>query len=517
VQSGAGTLTLGGNNTYTGGTTVSGGILSVSAISDSGNSSIGPSGTVSLSGTGELLYTGSSTSTARNVAVSGTNSIVDVPSGVTLTITGAVSGGTLIKNDSGTLNLSGNTNDNSGLGLTINAGTVILSKTSGATAHAIGGNSATVNAGATLQMSGTGGYDIYHTGSVTVNSGGVFDVDGQSDAFGTLTLSGAGAGSGALINSAATTTSALICSVALSNNASIGGPGNITLSNAITGAYALDYIGSGTLKLLGANTYSGSTTISSGLLSLQTNGSLPNSSLSIASAAGFDVSKLGSTSYTLGGTSFTASGQGTVTNFGAANAAFINGASGGTFSLGSLPISLTFTPTSFTGDATHASLYVSQGALQLNGNSFTVNNASGTPLGAGTNVLIQQNGGSISGSGSYTVSVTGSGLVPGGAASISISGASVNLVVTASASIPTFNDQSITVNGSGNPVFSGSGTANAVYGVESKTNLLGLWIEAGGVTNNGTGAWSFTDLNQTNPPTIFYRLYNPDNPANPPQ
>jgi autotransporter-associated beta strand protein len=67
------------------------------------------------------------------------------------------------------------------------------------------------------------------------------------------------------------------------------------------------------------------------------------------------------------------------------------------------------------------------------------------------------------------------------------------------------------VNGSGNPTFSGTGASvNCTYGVESTTSLSGsqVWIEAGTTTTDGTGSWSFTDITQTNPPTIFYRLYN---------
>lgn len=78
-----------------------------------------------------------------------------------------------------------------------------------------------------------------------------------------------------------------------------------------------------------------------------------------------------------------------------------------------------------------------------------------------------------------------------------------------------------TLNGSRNPVISGTspiGAANYIYGVESRTNLVsGTWVEAGNVTVNPDGSWSFTDLNQTNPPVIFYRIYYPDNPGNPPQ
>jgi hypothetical protein len=62
------------------------------------------------------------------------------------------------------------------------------------------------------------------------------------------------------------------------------------------------------------------------------------------------------------------------------------------------------------------------------------------------------------------------------------------------------------------------GAAGFTYGVEDTTNLLtGPWIEAGNVLVGPTGAWSFTDLNHTNPPAIFYRVYYPDDPSNPPQ
>jgi autotransporter-associated beta strand protein len=90
----------------------------------------------------------------------------------------------------------------------------------------------------------------------------------------------------------------------------------------------------------------------------------------------------------------------------------------------------------------------------------------------------------------------------------------VNLA-TAPATGPSIT--SPTVNGSGNPTFGGHGIPGYVYGVESATSLGGPWIDAGSVTASGNGSWSFTDINQVNPPTIFYRLYYPYNPSNPPQ
>jgi hypothetical protein len=70
----------------------------------------------------------------------------------------------------------------------------------------------------------------------------------------------------------------------------------------------------------------------------------------------------------------------------------------------------------------------------------------------------------------------------------------------------------------GHPTFSGSGIPGITYGVESATSLSGPWVNAGTVTASSVnGSWSFTDANQTNPPTIFYRLYYPYSADNPPQ
>jgi hypothetical protein len=74
-----------------------------------------------------------------------------------------------------------------------------------------------------------------------------------------------------------------------------------------------------------------------------------------------------------------------------------------------------------------------------------------------------------------------------------------------------------TLDGNGNPTFSGVGAANNIYGVENATSLLGPWLEVTNLTVGPDGTWNFTDYSQTNPPIIFYRIYYPDNPGNPPQ
>ncbi len=195
-----------------------------------------------------------------------------------------------------------------------------------------------------------------------------------------------------------------------------------------TGTLMLTKIGTGILTLSGANTYTGATAINAGTLALTASGSI-NATPSIAIAAGatYDVSGLTLTAYTLNsGTTLSANGTGTTLG---TNAAAIKGNT--TVNLGAQALALTYTPTAFTGDATHPALVVSQGALTLNNNSISVNNAGGTALGIGTYTLIQVTSGSITGAPNVAAIVNGSGIASGTTASISVSGGSVNLVVAA--------------------------------------------------------------------------------------
>ena len=151
------------------------------------------------------------------------------------------------------------------------------------------------------------------------------------------------------------------------------------------------------------------------------------STVSIAAGGTLDVSAYAST-YTLDNdATLSASGTGITI---ASNAAAING--GEIINLRSRPISLTFTPTGFSGDTTHPSLYISQGSLTLNNNTITVNNAAAAPLRGGVYRLIQVGDGSTGTiSGAFTNAVpiiTGAGIAPG--ASISVSVSSGNLILT---------------------------------------------------------------------------------------
>ncbi len=110
--------------------------------------------------------------------------------------------GTMTYGGAGTLVLSGSTHNNNP-GLTVNSGTAILAKTSlsSPNMHAIGGFGLIINGGA-VQLGGNGGDQIYDGANVTVNNSGVFDANGNSEAFAVLNLQGLGpaGGNGALVN-----------------------------------------------------------------------------------------------------------------------------------------------------------------------------------------------------------------------------------------------------------------------------------------------------------------------------
>src|ERR1019366_5619936 len=155
-------------------------------------------------------------------------------------------------------------------------------------------------------------------------------------------------------------------------------------------------------------------------------GTGPN--LNINAGAVFDVTPLGATTYTLDTKALSANGTATAVG---STASTIMADPAGTVDFVSKPMTLTFTPTGFTGDSGHPALYCSRGTLSFHGNQITVTNASGIPLGAGTYQLVHQASGSIVSSGAFVTLVNSGGLGTGLIAEINAIGGDLNLVVTA--------------------------------------------------------------------------------------
>ena len=442
TASGPGTLILTGNNSYTGGTLVtSNTTLNVNNISDSGTSAIGTSGNLTLS-TGTLAYTGASAAnTARIVtSVPGTTNAIDVAPGTSLALNGSVNGGTgtaINKTDTGTLILGGAT-DNASLAMNINGGTVVITKASASNAHGLGGSASSVGSGAELQLAGTGIFQLFNTCALTVNSGGVLDVNSQSDSFGTFTLSGTGiSGAGALINSTTTSNSFLTnggSGVVLAGPTTVGGPGNITLASVVSGSGPITYAGTGTLSLTNANTFTAGITVNPSATVLLTNAASAGGAGAITDNGTLNVGIVGNNATLnnamsgpgiinlketsaqnmgLGGSmsgftgtlncpaiASTAKAQILTTGVNISSSATINVAAGGTLYVANSGVTIPSTINLFgTGNSeVHGALRLENGAVVsgpviLNGNTTMGNGQSGATHAATISGPITQNGG----------------------------------------------------------------------------------------------------------------------------
>ncbi|ODK84547.1 fibronectin-binding autotransporter adhesin ShdA [Salmonella enterica] len=283
VKSGADTLTLSGSNSYTGGTTISGGTLVASNVEALGTgdvtnnatlelntggdfiNNIGGTGRVEKSGDDTLTLSGSNTYTggtlinggtlvASNVEALGTGDVTD---NATLalntggTFDNAISGsGLVVKSGDETLTLSG-TNSYTG-GTTISGGTLVATNV-----EALGSGDVTDDA--TLELNTGGTFDNAISGSGQVVKSG--------DKM--LTLSGANSYSGGTLISDGTLVASNVEALGtgdVTNNATLALNTGGDFTNNISGSGQVVKSGDDTLTLSGANSYTGGTTISGGTL-----------------------------------------------------------------------------------------------------------------------------------------------------------------------------------------------------------------------------------------------------------
>ncbi|EBY5147007.1 autotransporter outer membrane beta-barrel domain-containing protein [Salmonella enterica subsp. enterica serovar Gloucester] len=283
TKTGAGTLILNAENTYTGGTTISGGTLVATNVEALGTGNVTDNATLELntggdfdnaiSGSGRVVksgdetltlsgansYTGGTTISGGTLVASNVEALGsgDVTDNATLELnTGgdfdnAIGGtGSVVKSGDKTLTLSG-TNTYRG-GTTISGGTLVASNV-----NALGSGDVTDNA--TLEMNTGGDFanNIGGTGSVVKSGDKTLTLSGTNSYTGGTTISG-----GTLV----------------ANNVEALGTGDVTdnavlelntggdFTNAISGSGQVVKSGDKTLTLSGANSYSGATTISGGTL-----------------------------------------------------------------------------------------------------------------------------------------------------------------------------------------------------------------------------------------------------------
>jgi fibronectin-binding autotransporter adhesin len=489
TKTGAGTLVLGGANTYTGGTTISAGTLQV------GNGA--PSGSIagSITNNAALVFKRSNSFTYSS-NISGSGSVTQAGTSTsTLTLSGAnsYSGGTTV--DSGTLTASGasglgattgtlavnNPNTGGGSQVTLNlsttAATTVGSLSGTITPPSSGTNRATINNGGQLftvnqttpgtyagAIAGTGGFVLgglststltlsgvnTYTGGTTIN-GGTLQVaaDNNLGGAGTLTFDG-----GTLANTLSFSTSRAV--TLNSGGGNFDGTLTLTLTGVISGTGTLNKNNTGTLVLTGANTYSGGTTLNAGTLT--------------ASGA----SGLGATTGTLAVNN---------PNSGAGSAVVLNLSTTAATTVGSLSGTIA-TPSSGTNTAT-----INSGGQLFTVNQITPGTYAGVIAGTGGFVLggLSTSTLTLSGTNTYTGGTTiNAGTVRvaadsnlGGAGSLTFGGGTL-ANITNSFSI----SRAVTLN-------SGGGTIN----VGPTLTFTGVISGMGVLTKTGTGVLVLTGSN----------------------
>lgn len=350
---GAGTLTLSGANTYSGGTTISAGRLNVASDGNLGATA----GGITLGSA--TLGTTATFGSARGVTLTGAATL-DVASATALTLTGAVSGtGSLTKTGLGQLFISGNNNYS---GTTTVSGGVLVVGTGGTTGSVGTGN--LIN-GATVRFNRSNDFTVANA----ISGAGNLVKEGS----GTLTLAGANNFTGGLFISAGNLVLASATGGAI-NAAGTGGiimSGNTTLQASVSGSLSNNVtFGNGSATVAAAT---GTTLrLASNALSFEAGAGSP---LNFGTASATGTIELAPVTVSVGaqvnpininGGTLRLASTGAYTLLNGANGVFLNGATLGADVAGTLTKVLTIGTTGGTIDVAAASLTL-QGANAYNG------------------------------------------------------------------------------------------------------------------------------------------------------
>ena len=504
TKAGSGTTTFTGSNTYTGTTTIAAGVLQ-----------IGGSGTTgSLGATG--LITGSA---GAALAFNRSNAITQ----------GTVIGGAInvAQAGSGTTTLSGS-NTYTGT-TTISAGALNIQN-----ALALGGTagSSTVSSGAALQLQGgiaVGSEALSLSGSGVSNDGALRNISGTNSYGGNVTLATA-----SRINSDANllTVSGNVTSSNL--GLTVGGAGNTTISGTLgLGSGALTKDGTGTLTLSAANTFTGLTSVTGGILAFGASNALGSGDVTlnggVLDIAGFSdsVGLVTLTSGTIQGTTGVLSGTSFTVSSGLVSA-ILSGTGTSLTKTTSGTVTLSATNT-YTGATTvsagqlslgssgvlsaSTAVTVSGGNLALGANSDTVSSftiSSGSLTGSGTLTAASYTlgGGTVAGNlGTGSMTVTANSVLNGTADVTALSlnsgtltlGSAGRLTGTSALAVTGSSASGLTLAGS-ETFGSLAGAANIAVnagtlttgGLNSSGTYSGVLSGAGGLTKVGSGTFTLS-------------------------
>ncbi|PZQ82369.1 MAG: hypothetical protein DI549_11425, partial [Ancylobacter novellus] len=279
-----GTLILTGNNSYTGGTTVTQGTLQIG----NGGSTGAILGDVSVAGGATLAFNRNDAVTFAGNVTGGGRLVKSGASSMTLTGTNTYTGGTTI--EAGSLTIGNGGTDGSILGNVVNNGSLAFSRLDDTTfAGAISGSGQLVKMGAgALTLSGTnsftgltdvqrgrlvlsGGSSLSDTAQLIIAASARVELADADEVVGSL------GGSGALNLGS-------FCLTA-------GGDGSSrTFSGSISGSGCLKKTGEGTLALSGSSNFSGGTTVSAGAVQVSAAANLGTGGLALEGAGTLRVS-----------------------------------------------------------------------------------------------------------------------------------------------------------------------------------------------------------------------------------
>ncbi|MDA8481057.1 autotransporter-associated beta strand repeat-containing protein [Citrobacter sp. Awk 4] len=486
ASTGGGKLILSGVNTYSGGTTVSGGgVLEVSSDSNLG-AAAGVLTLGSPSTTGTLNITGAFNG-SRNVTINLGGGNINVSPGVTATFNGVLSGngalgftgtGTTVLNGAntwtgtatigagGTLQVgTGSTTGTLGAGATVNNGVLVFNRSNAyAYSGIISGTGALQNIGSgTTTLSGNNTF----TGGVTVSAGKLVLTNANNS------TSGATIASGATLELNGGSSS-------ISGNIENNGTLNFSrgaaynFAGVISGTGTVNQTAGNWLTLSGTNTYSGGTFIGGN------GGIIVNNDSNLGAA-------LGGVTFNNGVGYFQAA-----PTFTTARTFTLNSGTTGYFSSSSGNLTLT-SPIVGAG-----SFGVSGGTVILAGTNNTYTGT--TNINAGTLQINDES--NLSSNAASGITYTG-----GGVLRVMSSGALArNIILNANGNIDAYNGATVTVNGTisggGGAIFYGNGTAGGTVILNGNNTYTGgtwFWtgskVVAASNSNLGgaAGTWSFSN------------------------